>query len=349
MLHIMDVVLLNRIVDVLSDVLSWPGWVAMSALGTLAAASVAAWVAVRDIRRHRASMTKEERRAANLVSAWVEVDYLRNVEKGRFIRKITLFVSNEGDQPVYDVVIRVGVAQGQINLGPLGAPDPISVLAPRTRRSWDVSLGILAHESKHDYLPTEPVTRLSFTDSGDTRWVREFNSPLKRQGDSRLGRSTASRPTEIPDEQVDSQLGDSNSIFNPWMVASTFLNVIRSGSEDEFQRIIPKLVSQDAENWSNFSWEDVLEIRENISEYVVGTYISYRADNIAYLQLWHPDDLAAKSDKQGYVSVEKLQYMTLVFYAGRGWKVFSFGHAVSAPHRINFPPGTLAEDPFESG
>lgn len=46
----------------------------------------------------------------------------------------------------------------------------------------------------------------------------------------------------------------------------------------------------------------------------------------------------------GYIEV-RAQIMTLVFYSGLGWRVFSVGSGATEPDWIEFPPGMKTDDP----
>lgn len=310
---------------------SW--WDAFQAIGTVGAVILALGIALfdyfmnsKDLRKQRKESWK---RTASLVSAWVETEYAPSADGRRYDKRAVLKVANESDEPIYDVAINVAIGPPMRQVGPLSAPVPIATLPPRSTRSWDISVGLLAHETTEGFIDfSEPVARVSFSDPRGTRWHRGFNGKLYEDS----GETTKVNSEFSPENEL--QFGQLSPL-NPLFTALLFLNAVRDKDLPNLELIKGTIDSQ-AQGWKTLSQDDYAKLGEKLKDYSVPVHAWYRTDRVAYIRLIPERDLDRQvSSEDGAEFVAKI--LTLVFRPKEGWKVFSLG-ATSAEW-IDFGPG----------
>lgn len=214
----------------MADIWGAEWWEAWQAFGTVGATTIAILLAlyegVRARRAVAALASEREQRlrsdrlaTAALVSGWVETQYVPASEGRYYLRRGTLHLSNESNEPVFNVNVVLGIGQPIVQIGPLAVSIPIPVLPPRRHRSWDISLGLLAHGGGLQ-IPSEPVAKIYFTDGKEVRWIRDFEGRLREQAAGEM-------ETHPDEEEGLRQLGDPSNTFNPIWTAMAFLNLIR--------------------------------------------------------------------------------------------------------------------------
>jgi hypothetical protein len=197
----------------------WDAWQAFGTVGAVAIAMLLAlYEGVRARRAEKALTSEREQRlqsdrfaTAALVSAWVETQYEPAADGTHYLRRGTLYLANESNEPVFNVHVVVGVGQPVVQIGPLAVPAPLPVVS---------ELRALGHE---------------------------------------------------------------------------------------------------------------------LANYGMAAHAWYPAPQVAYVRLVHEGDQDNVPSVAGYVEV-RAQIITLVFYAGAGWRVFSAGAGATEPDWIEFPP-----------
>lgn len=316
-------------------------WDAFTAFGTVGAVLVAVFISLFEAWRHRRTRKAEREeavyRTASLVSAWIETDYTPSQNGTRYEKNSTLMLSNESDEPVYNIMVNVALPNPFRQVGPLAVPVPIPTLAPRTVRRWDISPGLLAHEhSEGNINLSEPLARISFTDPRQQRWVRDYTGELKED----IGSSDEADTEYSPENEL--QMGQLSRL-NPLVVALSFLNALQetdSPSADSF----PGTLDQEAAKWKAMTTKDWVQLADMTAGYALPTHVYYRTPRVAYVRLLKETEQDSESaqPRQNLVPVEVI---TLVFRGALGWRVFSFGP--TSPEWIAFKPGeTLA--PFRA-
>lgn len=329
------------------DVWGADWWDAWMAFGTVGATTIAILLAllggVRARRAELALASDREERAesdristASLVSAWIETTYQPSADGTHFLRRGTLHIANESNEPIFEIYVAVGVGRPPVQIGPLAVPTPIPVMPSRRHRSWDVSLGLLAHGGGRQ-IPSDPVVKLNFTDSKAVRWNRDFDGDLC-EGISGLSDLT-------PDEAEGMrQIGDPLNFFNPVGTALAFLNLVQREEPPATSAELSPLLADKAPGWKGFDDTTIQSMREEWANYGMAAHVYYPAPQVAYIRLLHEADQEKIQNAAGVVEV-RAHIITLVFYAGTGWKIFSAGEGATEPDWIEFPPGTIADDP----
>lgn len=326
----------------------WDAWQAFGTVGAVAIALLLAlYEGVRARRAERALASEREQRlksdrfaTAALVSAWIETQYEPSRDGTHYLRRGTLHLANESNEPVFDVHVVVGVGQPVVQLGPLAVPTPIPVLPPRRHRSWDISLGLLAFGGGLQ-IPSDPVAKIYFSDAQQVRWKRDFEGRL---GELDVGQPEQ-RPTE--DEGVE-QLGHPSNSFNPIWTAMAFLNLIRRDDPPATASELAPYLAEKASGWDTLDDSGVRVLGEDLADYGMAAHAWYPAPQVAYVRLVHEGGQNIVTSAAGYIEV-RAQIMTLVFYSGLGWRVFSVGSGATEPDWIEFPPGTITDDPRRFG
>jgi hypothetical protein len=327
-------------------------WDAASAFGTVFATLVAVGLAAWEIRRARAAETSlaDERKdnfasarrgTASLVSAWIEVDYEPDQNGTHYLRRSTVIVANESNEPVFDVHVLVGLGRPAVQIGPLAVPAPIPVLPPRRQRSWDISSGVAAHSAANGDIPGEPVARIDFVDSRQVQWSRDFDGQLEESKE--LGEHVEEQELE----EGLRQLGDVSNWLNPMGVAINFLNLIRREDPPCEPTELQPYIAENAHNWKTVSAEDLRAVREDLKDHGLATHPWYRTPQIAYIRLRPSNPQPYDVTSSGYYAPD-FRFLTLVFYAGKGWFVHSAGHQATNPEWIEFPRGAISPDPRKS-
>lgn len=322
-------------------------WDAWQAFGTVGAVTIAVLLALFEgyrARRAESALSSErqerhasERRAtAALVSAWVETEYLPAPSGRNYIRQGTLHVANESNEPVFNVHVVVGIGHPIVQIGPLAAPVPIPVLPPRRHRSWDVTLGLLGHGGGLQ-IPSEPVAKIYFSDTQEVRWKRGFEGQLHEQ-------FKAPKEPKIGEDEGLQQLGDPSNNFNPIWTALAFLELV--GREDPPPTVaeLAPLLAKHAPDWAAMDDTEIQAWGKELDEFGMAAHVWYPAPQVAYVRLVHEKDQEKELSAAGYIEV-RAQIITLVFYAGTGWRVFSVGEGATEPDWIEFSPGDIGEDP----
>lgn len=245
-------------------------------------------------------------------------------------------ISNESDEPVFDVSLIVGIGHPVTAIGPLAAPVPIPVLPAHSKRNWDISMGLLAH-SGGIQLPAEPVALVRFTDAQGVRWRRAFDGLLVEQ----TGIETKHLMSE--DEEV-SQLGSPGNGFNPLVVALPFFDMLMHPDTPPSRADLEPFLAESAPGWHEVDDQQIEFFRTELIDYGMATHVAYPAPHVAYVRLVHESDQNKHPSKAGY-TVIRAKIITLIFYAGIGWRIFGLGDGATQPDWISFPPGTLDDNP----
>ncbi|WP_454700064.1 hypothetical protein [Arthrobacter humicola] len=322
----------------------WDAWQAFGTVGAVAIAMLLAlYEGVRARRAEKALASEREQRlqsdrfaTAALVSAWVETQYEPSADGTHYLRRGTLYLANESNEPVFNVHVVVGVGQPVVQIGPLAVPAPLPVLPPRRHRSWDISLGLLANGGGLQ-IPSNPVAKIFFSDAQEVRWNRDFEGRLREQG----AEQQEAKPTEDDGMR---QLGDPSNSFNPIWTAMTFLNLIRREDPPVTASELAPLLAENAPGWARLDDSEVRALGHEFANYGMAAHAWYPAPQVAYVRLVHERDQDNAPSVAGYVEV-RAQIITLVFYAGVGWRVFSAGAGSTEPDWIEFPTGAITDDP----
>jgi len=142
-------------------------WDAFAAIGTVAATGVAVLLAWRAARQDKGAV-------ARVVSAWVTDEYFPDDRMTSYQRRVTLHVANESNEPVYEARLNVFAGRDRRPLGPLAAPSVISVVPPRRKLDYDITLPLASHVGTED-----PRAELHFTDPAGHRWRRDVLGALE--------------------------------------------------------------------------------------------------------------------------------------------------------------------------
>lgn len=254
-----------------------------------------------------------------------------------YIQRSLLRLANESPEPVFNVHIVVARGNPPVPIGPLAAPTPLPLLPARHRRTWDVTLGLLANGGQVASLGVEPTVEIFFTDVRGARWHRGFSGELTDSGT--LG---AKLLKEI-DEANEAQLGDLDNPFNPLPVALAFLGALTSTEPPPTVDALQVLFAPNAPGWASMTDAGLEALGDELREYGMAAHAWYPAPFVAWVRAVHDDD--ARSDaRPGEFRTVRAKILTLCFLPSLGWRVFSIG-APMEPDWIGFPPGTLSDDP----
>lgn len=290
-------------------------WDVFAAVGTVGATVVALWLAFRALGRERGAV-------ARLVSAWVEERYEPREDTPAYRRKAAVHIGNESDEPVFNARASVLAGEQGTRLGPLSLPDVIPVVPQRRSLSFDISVPLRAWRGSWN-----PRVELYFSDASGRRWHRDPDGNLR---DVTKSAPAAFETSNFSDEELGEQ-----SLENPMTVALAFLAGL---GLDEFDVAnISPLLALEA-NWEETNWR---EVRADLAEFTVTSFVQYPAPRIALLKLVRAEGLAGKRVNGEAIQVEGLKWLTLTSSPSRGWRVWGLGVKVR-PDDILLP-----EDAFE--
>ncbi len=312
------VALVFWIVDALPWTVSWDIWGVLTAIGTVGAALVAvllglgAWIRDKDV-------------AARVVSAWVTDEYAPRPDGSSYKRKVVVHVANEGNEPVFAARVNVLLGRHRTPVGPLAAPAPIAVIAPRRELAFDISTPLLAHSNSWS-----PLATLTFTDSRGKRWLRDADGELHDVSKERPRWSKASEPGD------ERQLGDT-SLLNPMMIAMAFLAGLRDTetNPDDLQATL----APEAHGWAR---TDLQQLRTQLERYQPTSMVDYPAPRIARVKLSGDQSLEGRTVEGEGVELNDYMFITLTLIPERGWRIFSVGESIP-PDLIDFD-GTLGDE-----
>lgn len=298
--------------------LQWEVWTAATALGTVGATGVALWLAARGALRERDQI-------ARLVSVWVSDEYLEREDEPAYRRRVTLHVTNESDEPIFNARVNVIVGDPPVRLGPLTAPPILSVIPPRRELTFDLTVPFRAHQGTWS-----PRAELHFSDPSGRRWNRTATGELL---DVTAKESTWSA-TALFDER---QFGRQDSAENPMLVAVGFLNSLADNIPPAELSIA---LAPEAAGWVEADWAD---LRERLDGFRPTSMVDYVTPCIARVKLVNAPELEGHTvEGEGMTLPSEMQYVTLTRSASRGWRIFSIGGS-NSPDEIPLP-----EDAFES-
>lgn len=292
----------------------WHLWAALTAFGTVGATVVALYLSFDAWRQNKAA-------TARVVSAWITDDYEPRSDGSSYERTIKMHLANESNEPVFSATPNVYIGNGQVPLGPLSAPSPISVIPPRRELVFDISVPLLAHtDSWH------PTVSLAFNDPKGRRWRRLPDGTLENVSRKK---SRWSDDSATMDERV---RGD-DTVLNPMFITEIFLEGLEQ-NEPTFEHMQPVLAESAAEDWAEVNWA---ELQQEVSGYRPTSMIDYPAPRIARIKLSGDTTLEGRQVQGDGTGIElrDVQFLTLVFEPERGWRVFGIGGALR-PDRIYF-------------
>lgn len=336
-------------VEVGECVLLWGAcwWDALAALGTVAAVVVSLGLAAgawtKASREAKRAGVREAESKARMVSAWIESEVDPSPGGERYVRHARLLLSNQSEQPVFNVDLKVGLPQSDgswLMLGSLAAPTPIRVLAPHGIRSWDVTLALMTYGDYFSELSGDLAVSIGFEDPSGTRWSRDVEQGL-RHGGLTEGRS-ALRAID-PDS---AEAGPENP-ENPIFVVRTFFEALFATDDPDIRLILTRdLLDPGAGGWLSLSTDDLATIAEEYSDYGVAISVQYPAPRIAYVRLVRQQDADTRIEPPAkYVDV-RFNVVTLRYRLGHGWRIFSIGRHTPVD-RIAFPERDLHKDVME--
>lgn len=313
---------------------------AIAAIGTILAVGVSVGVAAVEAKRAKSArletqelqnsqQREQNRRTASLVSAWVTDEYVPNPSTNAFDRITTLWLSNDADEPVFDVALNVALGDPGYLVGPLTAPRRIPVLPPRRQRSWDISVPLRGH-----FNSLNARCSADFTDARSTRWQRKIDGLLE---------DVTNRPTVVFEREADPNLelslGDIETPENPMAVALAFLKLLNLPDEefgDEESSDYESLLAPEAAGWAAST---PAQIRNEFSGGNLASFIDYLAPYVAIARILTDESLGGKTVAGGSVLVHA-RFLTLTYAPGRGWRVFGIGGIVE-PEKIRLSPGVF--------
>ncbi len=293
--------------------------------------------AERGLKLERQSRADDARRAvASLVASTVDVNPEPSDDASHYIQRASLQIANQSAEPVFNVRVIVAVSDPPVPIGPLAAPAPIPVLPAGHKRTWDITVGLLAHARLASTLGMHPTTELFFTDSQGERWHRAY--------DGKLSVASKSKRIEFRDisDGNEAQLGELDNHFNPLPIVLAFLDALTSKGKKPTVEDIAPLLSPTANGWEVLTDAAVAEMGEELSAYGLAAHIWYPAPFVAWARLIRDDDARVPVQTGEFRSVDA-KILTLCFLPTIGWRVFGIGP--TAPDWIAFPPGSLTDDP----
>ena len=309
-------------------------------MGTSGAVIVALWLARRESRRARrlAEQIREEgeRRTASLVSAWVETHYEPSKDGTHYIRRAVVHLSNESDEPAFELRLVIGLFDPVVQVGPLSVPDAIPVLPPRRDREWNITLPLLAFSRSHEGMPRDPVAQVIFKDSQGKLWIREFSGELRRLNDSEES------PAVSPQEG-ERQVGDIYTPFNPMTVVLKFVYILQRKDSPCTMKDLRPFLDDHAPAWRSTSTEQLDQIKDMVKSLALASHVYYPGERVAYVR-FVSEDLADQPTPTVGRQTQISGIVTLTFTPAIGWRIFSIGGAVTQPDWIEFPRGSLLKD-----
>ncbi|MCM3849555.1 hypothetical protein ND486_25500 [Pseudonocardia sp. DR1-2] len=278
----------------------------------------------------KASQAAEKRReAAVCISGWIEEKYLPDKEGAVYIRYATAHLFNSGAEPVSNVSASVGVGWPTRSLGPLSIPAPLS-LPPQRELQWDLTIPLLAHDDTQS-----PMLEVQFTDPNGLRWHRKFDGTLSEITNEK------SKLFDSSDEAAaHAQIGRVNPM-NPMAITLAFVQAMTSNPRE--RAVVDSFLAPEAAAWKSTPEEELDAIAEELNRYGLALFVHYRAPHVAYVKFVTPDHENLQV-AFGSVVIEDARFITLTFVRERGWRVFSYGGALSDPDKILFPPGALTNE-----
>lgn len=311
-------------------------------VGTLLAVivSVAAflWEArrVRKVEKERddalaEQVRRDQRAAAGAVFAWVDDRYTPDPERSSYARKAVVHVGNEGNHPVFNVMVSVGVGFHTRTIGPLSVPTPIPVLPARRTLSWDITLPLAAHIDTQS-----PAAQMGFTDPDGRRWFRHFDGTLEET----TGQVSKAVETNEGDTGARDQLGPMDDPRNPMAVAMALISQIEAEPGEFVEDDFRSLLAPEADGWTGFNFDRLAVLREELGDYGIGTMPSYPAPFVAHVKLLKSDSPNLQVIVGEGMVMESKTFITLTYAPERGWRVFAIGPPL-APDVLMFPPGTF--------
>lgn len=295
----------------------WHLWAALTAFGTVGATVVALYLSFQAWHENRDA-------TARVVSAWVTDTYEPRSDGSSYERTVKIHLANESNEPVFKATLNVIIGNGQVSLGPLSAPSPISVIPPRRELVFDISVPLLAHtDSWH------PAVSLVFNDPKGRRWRRLSDGTLENVSRKKSRWSDDS-------SEMDERVRGDESLLNPMFITEAFLEHLEDG-EATFESAEPLLAESAAAGWADVNWA---QMRTDLMDYRPTSMIDYPAPRIARIKLSGDPTLEGRQ-VQGHgtgIQLSKVMFLTLVFEPERGWRIFGLGGAVH-PDQINFGGG----------
>lgn len=273
---------------------------------------------------------RDQRAAAGAVFALVVDRYTPDAERSSYTREALVHVGNEGNHPVFNVMVSVGVGFYTRTIGPLSVPKPIPVMPARQTLTWDITVPLAAHDDTQS-----PTAQIGFTDTDGHRWFRHFDGTLVET----TGQVAQALETDESETVAREQMGRMEDRQNPLAVAMAFLNQIMAEPgafvEDDFR----SLLAPEADGWTDFTVDQVPALRQDLGEYGVGTMPAYPAPYVAHVKIVKSKDAIGKVIA-GEGMVIEAKIITLTYSPERGWRVYGFGLPL-APDSLLFPPGTF--------
>ncbi|MEE6273334.1 hypothetical protein V2J56_08240 [Georgenia sp. MJ206] len=330
-------------------------WDALTAVGTVLAVFSAVCVAVYEgfrarrsdqslrrnleeqAQRERIAQTEQEAReriaVASLVAGVVEQTYEVSEDRSHYVRQVILALINESPEPVFDLAVVVAKSHPPIPVGPLAVPASIPVLPSQTRRSWDISFGIVASGDRHPVLGTYPTVEVLFTDSKGVRWERSYDGSLV-EFEVKDGLSYH-RP-----ESGERQLGELGNHFNPMPTVLAFLHALRE--DDVGFPDVEEFVSPTTRSWAAMAPGDYAHMAARLKGHGLAAHAWYPAPRVAWVRTLHDDVVNGTYSEK--ITIAPSETLTLCFLPDLGWRVFGVGAALE-PDWIPFPAGSLSDDP----
>lgn len=309
------------LVNALPWSLTWDLWTVLTAVGTVGATLVALVLALR-------AWTQEKDATARFVSAWITDEYQPRSDGSSYKRVVHLHVANESNEPVFNAMVNVHIGRDSTPLGPLAAPALISVIPQRRELVFDISVPLLAHADSW-----YPKVALTFTDPKGRYWLREINGELQDVSRQVFRWSKKSGPGD------ERQLGNQESLFNPMLIALTFLSGLRDDeTEVDDLRV---LLAPEASGWDNVDWD---ALRIELADFQPTSMVDYPAPRIARIKLSGDKTLEGKSvEGNGKpLNLDVYMFMTLTLDPRQGWRIFGVGGSV--PPDAIFFGGSLIEE-----
>lgn len=269
--------------------------------------------------------SKKRRAVAKVVSSWITEENKPNANGTAYIRTAIIHVNNESDEPVYNVEVNTTLDNGKHWLGPLSAPDLITVLPAHRELQFNITIPLLA--CRHVDTPQVVCT---FTDPNGRVWERNIDGTLKDCSKEKP-HWVNQQDDELPIKEIDF------TSLNPMAVCIMFLNLLKNDSTEE---TIKPLLSTQANDWENIDWD---ELKRNYGKCVPTSNVRYPASQVATILLVADESLQGKKVEGRGMMINPSAVLTLTFSQKDGWKIFNIGNRV-LPEEIFFPEGTLIQE-----